>query len=195
MNKKKKEKQLLVYGAAISMFAKYGYRKTTLEDIGDVLGMTKGNLYLYAKNKRDLYESSIAFALKNWQQNALEAAVKEETIAGQVLTYCMQGYNYLQENRDLHTLIINDPTIFPLSPGEDRFYNINLESMTLLKGMLKEGIKTGEFRDINIDDIAELLYSVYVMMIIRTYVKAEGTLNTDSIQRGYDLILHGLLKT
>ena len=67
--------------------------------------------------------------------------------------------------------------------------------MTLLKGMLKEGIKTGEFRDINIDDIAELLYSVYVMMIIRTYVKAEGTLNTDSIQRGYDLILHGLLKT
>ena len=195
MNTKKKEKQLQVYNAALQMFSKYGYRKTTLEDIGDVLGMTKGNLYLYAKNKRDLYESAIAFALKNWQQNALAAAAQEKTITGQIFTYCMQGYNYLQDNRDLHTLIINDPTIFPLSPGEDRFYEINLESMTLLKEMLKAGIEKGEFRDVNVDDIAELLYSVYVMMIIRTYVKSENKFNDDALKRGYDLILHGLLKT
>ena len=195
MNTKKKEKQLQVYNAALQMFSKYGYRKTTLEDIGDVLGMTKGNLYLYAKNKRDLYESAIAFALKNWQQNALAAAAQEKTITGQIFTYCMQGYNYLQDNRDLHTLIINDPTIFPLSPGEDRFHEINLESMTLLKEMLKAGIEKGEFRDVDVDDIAELLYSVYVMMIIRTYVKSENKFNDDALKRGYDLILHGLLKT
>lgn len=191
---KKNEKQILVYNAAIKMFSRYGYRKTTLEDIGDVLGMTKGNLYLYAKNKRDLYESSIAFALKKWQQNAYEAAMGEDSIVNQIYKYCLQGYDYLQKNPELQTLIINDPSIFPLSTNEDRFYEINLESMGLLKSMLQLGIDEGIFRNIDIDDVAEFLYSVYVMMIIKTYVKPERKFSPAFLENGFNLIMNGLLK-
>ncbi len=191
---KKKEKQVLVYNAAIKMFSKYGYRKTTLEDIGNVLGMTKGNLYLYAINKKDLYESSIAFALKKWQQNAYEAAMGEDTIVKQIYKYCLQGYAYLQTNPELQTLIVNDPTIFPMSINEDRFYEINLESMELLKSMLQLGIDEGIFRNIDIDYVAEFLYSVYVMMIIKTYVKPERKFSAVILENSFDLIMNGLLK-
>ena len=191
---KKKEKQILVYDAAIKMFSKYGYRKTTLEDIGDVLGMTKGNLYLYAKNKRDLYESSIAFALKNWQRYAYESAMKEDTIVKQIHRYCLMGYDYLQKNPELQTLIVNDPSIFPISTNEDRFYEINLESMELLKSMLQIGISQGVFRDIDIDDVAEFLYSIYVMTIIKTYVKPDRKFSPAIIESSFDVVMNGLLK-
>ncbi len=176
------------------MFSKYGYRKTTLEDIGDVLGMTKGNLYLYAINKRDLYESSIAFALKKWQKDAYDAAMGEDTIVKQIYKYCLQGYDYLQNNPELQTLIVNDPSIFPISTNEDRFYEINLESMGLLKSMLQLGIDEGIFRNIKIDDVAEILYSVYVMMIIKTYVKPERKFSAVILENSFDLIMNGLLK-
>lgn len=191
---KKKEKQLLVYNAAIKMFSKYGYRKTTLEDIGDILGMTKGNLYLYAKNKKDLYESAIAFALRKWQEYAYEAAMEEDTIVKQIQRFCVQGYDYLQKNPELQTLIANDPSIFPISADEDRFYEINLESMELLKSMLRMGISQGIFRDIDVDEVSEVLYSIYVMMIIKTYVKYDRKFSPAIIESSFDLLMNGLLK-
>ena len=50
---RKKEKQEAIYEAALRVFARYGFRKTTVEDIARELGMTKGNLYLYARDKRE----------------------------------------------------------------------------------------------------------------------------------------------
>lgn len=48
---------------ALQVFAEYGYKKATVEDIAARLGLTKGALYLCARDKLDLYEQSIRQAL------------------------------------------------------------------------------------------------------------------------------------
>ena len=48
----------LIYKAALPFFAKYGYKKPTLEDIASALDMSNTNLYSYARSKRDLYQRS-----------------------------------------------------------------------------------------------------------------------------------------
>jgi len=52
---RQKENIETIYAAALKTFAKYGFKKTTVEDIAVAMNMTKGNLYLYVKNKKDLF--------------------------------------------------------------------------------------------------------------------------------------------
>ena len=56
-----------IYKVALSVFAEFGYQKATMEDIAGKLDMTKGNLYLYVKNKKDLYHKTVTHALLGWQ--------------------------------------------------------------------------------------------------------------------------------
>lgn len=74
---------------------------------------------------------------------------------------------------DLHNVLLKDPAIFPLNRRELRFAAINREAINLLKGILRQGVEKKRFRSMDIDHTASFLYSVYVMFIIKSYVKSD----------------------
>ena len=189
----KEEKRQRVYEAALLLFSRYGFKKTTVEDIGDALGMTKGNLYLYARSKKDLYESAVAWALRSWQQNSREAADEEESCAAKIYAYFITGYRYLESDSVLRQLIHHDQALFPLTEPEDRFQEINQASRHILQAYLEEGIATGEFRPFEVAGVAELLYSFYVMLVIKRYVVPGNIPSQRDLNTAFDLILNGLL--
>jgi AcrR family transcriptional regulator len=190
----REEKLATIYEAALRVFARYGYRRTRVEDIADELGMTKGNLYLYVENKRDLYEKAVAHGLFRWQEMVVKAIEKIDDVVEQFLVMCKKSYSYLSRDVSLRTVLVNDPTVFPLSSKEDPFYEINHASTQLLREVLQRGVRQGKFREVDVDQVSELLYSVYVMFIIKTYVKSEGKSTQKIFEQGLDIILHGLLK-
>lgn len=194
MVSKKQSKLHHIYDAALKTFARFGYKKATVEDIAAAAGMTKGNLYLYVKDKRDLYEKSVAHGLLKWQGRVREEVSREEDVEKQFLILGAKAYEYLAEDDSLRTILINDPSIFPLSPSEDRFEHINNESISMLKSVLKKGIAEKRFGEIDVDYTAQFLFSIYVMFIIKTYVKSEGSSTGRMFQEGLQIILRGLLK-
>ena len=191
---KKQSKLHHIYDAALKTFARFGYKKATVEDIAAAAGMTKGNLYLYVKDKRDLYEKSVAHGLLKWQGRVREEVSREEDVEKQFLILGAKAYEYLAEDDSLRTILINDPSIFPLSPSEDRFEHINNESISMLKSVLKKGTAEKRFGEIDVDYTAQFLFSIYVMFIIKTYVKSEGSSTGRMFQEGLQIILRGLLK-
>lgn len=188
----KEEKRQRVYEAALQLFSRYGFKKTTVEDIADALGMTKGNLYLYARNKQDLYESAVAWALCNWQQRSRAAGDKEESCAAKIYAYFFTGYQYLESDEVLRNLIINDQALFPLTESGDPFYEINRASRLILQGYLARGIETGEFRSFEVEGAAELLFSFYVMLVIKRYLAPGRVPSQQALETAFDLILNGL---
>jgi AcrR family transcriptional regulator len=87
----KKEKAEKVLETSLKAFSRYGFRKTTVEEIAAEAGMTKGNLYLYFKDKRDLYVQTVAFGLRRWQHSAAGALKGVEDVEQQLITYCRKG--------------------------------------------------------------------------------------------------------
>ncbi|WP_300672953.1 TetR/AcrR family transcriptional regulator [Desulfoluna sp.] len=189
----KEEKRQRVYEAALLLFSRHGFKKTTVEDIADALGMTKGNLYLYARNKKDLYESAVAWSLRNWQRASREVADAEESCAAKIYAYFITGYRYLESDQVLRRLITHDQALFPLTEAEDRFHEINQASRNILAGYLAEGIETGEFRPFEVEGLAELLYSFYVMLVIKRYLVPGKVPSQESLNIAFNLILKGLL--
>ena len=190
----KAEKQNKILDAALKLFALYGFRKTTLEDVAEKVGMTKSNLYFYVNNKRDLYEKTVSRSLRRWRDLVAEAVADTDDVVEKFSVMAKKSFEYLAADEDLRAISIKDPSIFTLTPGEDRFYEINYEAMQLIKSILVQGIEEGRFYPVDVDHTTELFFSIYIMFLIKTYVKSEGISTVGMYNEGLKIILRGLCR-
>jgi AcrR family transcriptional regulator len=58
MKNKEKVRQDIVEVAA-SVFSRFGYKKTSMDDIASVLGMGKSSLYYYFRSKEEIFEAVV----------------------------------------------------------------------------------------------------------------------------------------
>lgn len=181
-----------IYQVSLAAFSEFGYRKTTMDDIAGRLDMTKGNLYLYAKNKKDLYHKTVSHALMKWQSKVLEAVGRQTDVKKKFSVMCFKAVEYLSEDIHLRQVLIRDPEIFPMFPAKDPFYDINQNSVELIKSILKQGIAEKVFRKIDPDRVSEVVFMVYKMFIIRMYIKTEDKLIHAMFEDTVDLFAHGL---
>mgnify|MGYP002152301686 CR=1 FL=1 len=183
-----------VFTASLRCFARFGYKKATMEEIAGELGLTKGALYSYADNKEDLYQKTIADALTRWQDRVKDEVDKKNDPRDKFEVMSFKAFQYLAEDNDLRQVLVNDPNIFPMFPKEDRFYEINENSRKLLSSIIEEGIESGLFRQVDLESVSWLLFSIYKMFIIDTYIVSEKEATEKLFKDAVDLITHGLLK-
>ncbi|MGZ4904431.1 MAG: TetR/AcrR family transcriptional regulator, partial [Halobacteriota archaeon] len=72
----KQEARNRIVRVAQDAFAEKGYDQTTMEDIGNHLGVSKGALYLYFKSKEELFETICETRQRTLRQ-ILRASLKE----------------------------------------------------------------------------------------------------------------------
>lgn len=82
-------------------------------------------------------------------------------------------FEYLSEDSDFKRVLKKDPDIFPIYTSQDPYQDINSGSMNLLKGILEKGIKENRFRNVNVELVTRLMFSIYKMFIIEAYVLGE----------------------
>lgn len=183
-----------IYNAALKIFAEFGYKKATMEDIAKELNMTKCNLYLYAENKMDLYENTVRSALTKWQIYVMEAVLTEKSSANQFLTLGQKAISYLDEAPELRALLKGDPDIFPMFPANEPYEAIHGDSIKILKTIIENGISEKVFRPVNVENISRVLFSIYKMFIIRIYVQDSADKGAIKIlfNEAIDLVTRGL---
>ncbi len=178
---------------ASEIFAKYGYKKTTMQDIGNKLGMTKSNLYLYFDNKEDLYIKSVSYQLTKWK-NAVKEIVEGFTSAeAKFEILCKKSFEYIHENTTLKDLAEQDTDIFVTNHDSDRFIDVNMQAQQILKDIINEGIENGEFRKVDTDNVAEYMFSTYMMFLIKMYSKKDRYTTAKLMDDTIDLLKNGLL--
>lgn len=189
---RQKENIETIYAAALKIFAQHGYKKTTVADIAAAVDMTKGNLYLYAKNKKDLYRQAVSWALQKWQLRVATAIEQEPDARRKFEIMCFKAVEYLSQDRDFRRVLIHDPDIFPMFPETDPFEEINRNSVQMIRNILAQGIAEKQFRKINIDHASEAIFLVYKMFIIRTYIKNQNDFMQQVFSETVTLVTRGL---
>lgn len=184
-----------IFQAALKQFARFGYQKTTMEDVAAALGMTKGNLYFYVSGKRDLYEKTVSSALQQWRETVAAAVAEVDDVVEKFSVMARLSFEYLVDHEDLRAILTKDPSIFSLTPREDRFYEINSGAMQLIKNILVQGIGEGRFHQVDVDHTAELFFSIYIMFLIKRYVKSEGVSSSRMYEEAVKIVLRGICTT
>lgn len=181
-----------VLEAALQVFAHFGYRQATMEQIAGKLGMTKSSLYFYCNNKEDLYSKAVEHALLKWQRSVKVSIEQETDIVRKLVVLAKSSIDYLSKDDDLRTIIINDPQIQSITPSEDRYPNIGLASYTILKQIIQQGMNEKRFRELDIEQVTGFLYSIHCMFVVKTYIKAEGQSAQEMYRAGMETIINGL---
>ena len=191
---RKKIENDVILSAALRVFSRFGYRKTTLEDIAGELGMTAAGIYAYAESKRELYEQTVAFAMLRWQNRVRTAVDAETSAVAKLSVLCNSALNYLAEDSEFGSLLKNDPSIFPMFPTVDPYEEINAASVGIIAEILSLGSKTGEFRELDAKTVSELIFALYKSFIIHAYVQDEVEFIEKNLPQTLDLILRGVEK-
>lgn len=190
-----KQDETVILDAALKVFSRYGYKKSTLEDIAGELGMTNTAIYAYAASKRDLYEQTVGYVMKRWQSSVEQAVGGKATARDKMTTLCESALYYLARDTEFCALLKNDPSIFPMFPTVDPYEEINRDSVRMIERLLRFGQETGEFRAVDAADMAEVLFSIYKNFIIHTYINSEEDYTSRYLPITMELILSGILNS
>lgn len=183
-----------IYEAALQLFAAYGYKKTTLEDIARELGMTGANLYSYSNSKQALYHNCVAYALNKWQTYVRDSINGIEDSCEYFTSLCRCSIEYLGQDDAFRQILKRDPDIFPMFPEADPYEEINSLSFLMLKNALDRGVSDGSFAPVDTEKTTRILFSVYKTLIIESYIREDEDSVMEIFPATMDLIMRGLLR-
>ncbi|WP_052733082.1 TetR/AcrR family transcriptional regulator [Hymenobacter terrenus] len=91
---KRPDRRSTILTAAAACFARFGYTKTTLEDIGQAVQLNKASLYYYFPGKEELFMAVVLEESARFQATLAEQVRQLPTPAAQVSHYLVERLRY-----------------------------------------------------------------------------------------------------
>jgi AcrR family transcriptional regulator len=179
---------------AAKAFARFGFRKASIDVIAEKAGVGKGTVYLAAESKQDLFYQVLHREVVSWIAE-VQKVIDPRVPADQLLMLAsVQGRNYLEERPLLRQLLFGDA--YKLMPE----WGDRLDALVALGGhnaeqILKLGVQQGLFRpDLDVETTAKLLIDLqlaYFVLHDRPGPDREARIERRSAA-AFTLILNGL---
>jgi len=192
-NKIDRKKQILE--AALKIFIKKGYAKTTMDDIVGLSGLSKGALYHYYKSKKDLFLDLIdhweVYTFKNFYQKSSKYNSASNTIR-------LFGQNVLKTLKDKKIAYLAEVEFLSLSNHDldikHRSQLLYDKLLNLFEKVVAKGIKQGEFKELDIRTTAMFIIAVF-QGINWFAIFEENSVSAESyIENSIDLIINSISK-
>ena len=165
---------------ALDVFTEEGFEDATFQKIADKCGITRTTLYIYFKNKREIFNFSIKQFLGTLENGISELRKQKGLSHTEKLSRVINVIiELLEENRRLLSIIL-DYMVHASKGDYDPDYRVRRRTVRLrhiLTTMLIEGIKAGEFSaTLNVKDANEMLYSFLEAGVFRLVILQRSSL-------------------
>ena len=147
---------------ALTVFMDDGYENTTFQKIADRCGITRTILYLYFKNKRDIFNYSIKQLLTTIEEkiNLIRADVSLNSME-KITRVLHDIFKLFEQNRQFISVIL-DYLLYIYKGEANPEVRVRRRTVRLrhfLASMVIEGVKTGELKKVKIKTADDYLYS------------------------------------
>jgi AcrR family transcriptional regulator len=148
--------------AALEVFGERGLANARLQDIAERAGVSKGTIYLYFPNKEELFREMIRQTAVAALERA-EKAVTHGTPIEQLLAF-MKGYWQFVRSpafSSIYRLVLGELHQFP---DLATFYahDVSARRLNIISGIIRRGIDSGDFREIDPMVAARMLSAIVV---------------------------------
>ena len=147
-----------ILNAASTLFFEKGYEETTMQDIMERSGASKGAIYHYFVSKQEIISFMIKDAQKHINTRFLEIADDNSLSAEEKIKAVI---TYFMENREQNILIANkwiDKVPYALV---DTIRNANKYIAPQIAKIIKQGTQNGNFQCNYPDELAEVLIQLF----------------------------------
>lgn len=146
MQKKRSRIQIInqqkVLDAATEIFAQYGFRGATIDQIAEIAGMSKPNLLYYFKTKKEIYLAVLEQTLNKWLQSLQDwqaTGTPEETITNYINNKFEFSRDHAAGSRVFANEIMEGAPVLKALLGEDLKRLVG-ENTRVIKGWVKDGL-------------------------------------------------------
>jgi AcrR family transcriptional regulator len=171
----------------LDVFVNEGYEDTTFQKIADHCHITRTTLYIYFKNKKEIFVYSIKLLLSKSDED-IQTILRDNSLGSieKITKVLLDIFRHLEENRRLLSVILDYLLHLSKNGGdpEQRVRRHTLKLRHILSSLMIEGIKSSELKPINIKTADDYLYSLVEAAIFRLVVlqkKSVGDLRKTAV--------------
>lgn len=140
----KDEQRDMIVSVATEVFAKHGYKKATLELIGQSMGKVKSFVYYYFKNKEEIFEAVVDEEVARMKSEFDEILTSSSSASKKLEEYAKRRFTLIFQLANYFRMVSNgqftDPKI--TEKLRKKYEEKELEH---IQQILSQGIEEGEF--------------------------------------------------
>ncbi|HEU4586001.1 MAG TPA: TetR/AcrR family transcriptional regulator [Gemmatimonadaceae bacterium] len=195
------ERPRQIIEAALEIFSEHGLAAARLEDIARLAGVSKGTIYLYFPNKEALFSEMVRQMVGESITSAqIRISSGTDSAADKYASYMRAVWDNVRSPtfHKLHRIVEGDLKSYP-ALMQFFFSEISLRSMDVAAGIVRQGIASGEFRDVDPDAVTRIHHAVLIKHGVwcgkREQVPFVAHLSDDQVlDQLLDFMLHSILR-
>ena len=180
--------------AAKEIFAERGYQRATLEEIAQRAGISKATIYLYYRNKDDLFlhvvEDLVNTAMAAAAQEATTTKPPLEKLYGMVCS----KVEFYERERAFFRIYLHEKQgqeVAPKTPHKQAIRELYFQGVQTLEGVLQEGIDAGVLRPLDSRRLAFFLQEMISNVLEQRILSHSDTSVEGDVELLLSLFLDG----
>ncbi len=199
----KKEKQKQIVQAAIRVFSRKGFARTTISDIAEEAGIGKGTVYEYFESKEAVIHQTFDTFMEELTPD-FEDLLQSGLPAQEKLIRMITGYSRVLESKEKQDLI---GLVFDIWAEGIRSFDARQtveiemnqfyrEYRRMIGVVIDQGIQNGEFRrDISTEAAASILIGFLDGILVQWILDKKGFPLQSALQESIKTILYGICRS
>lgn len=185
-----------IVSIATHIFSKFGFKKTTIDDIAQTLGKGKSSIYYYFQSKEEIYREVI-----NREMNILTGEIHRKVIdpsdypTDKLRNYVLTRMQYLQELVNFNEALRND-YLRNFAFVEKIREKYDQQEHNMVRQILQEGVDRDVFKLKDLDFAAMTFVTAMKGLELALFIKNEYSM--DELKERLDemlrIIFYGLVK-
>jgi AcrR family transcriptional regulator len=189
MNKRSAEEtRQKILAAAKNVFTECGYAQANMRIIASAAGISVGGIYLYFKNKEDLYLTFMQDWMAKLNDRTQEVMLKIDNPLEAITAYIEISIDFATKHKEV---IMLQGRELGFSFGIDLKRDFFRERRRRIAEIVRKGIGIGVFRPCDADAAAKVIFSILRGFIVSMVIDEEALFAPGEC---VNLVLHGLIR-
>jgi len=164
---------------ALDVFVEEGFENATFQKIADRCGITRTTLYIYFRNKKEVFNYSLKLFLATLEEEIMQIqADKSLGSIEKITAVLLSVFAQVEENGRLLSVILD--YLVHLSKGKSdigkRVRRRTIRLRHILASLVIAGIEAGELRRVSVKTANDFLYALIEGAILRRVVLRQESL-------------------
>ncbi|NSD38115.1 TetR/AcrR family transcriptional regulator [Blautia glucerasea] len=170
MNKRGEETRQVIKNCACVLFANKGFKQVTMKDICESAKISRGGLYCHYGSTQEIFKEIINDFMSQ-QGDTFSEKIAQNLSAIEILNDVLERYRkeMLDSQSSLSLAIYEYFSIEDNAGAKNELYTQYLASLNAWRALMEYGIKKGEFNDVDIVSVFNLI--IFSYQGVRMYSK------------------------
>jgi AcrR family transcriptional regulator len=192
MNEKEQEFKNHIINKATEIFSRFGFNKTTMEDIAKSVNKAKSSIYYYFASKLEILRAVIDRESESMKQELSRSIKEHATPQDKLRAYVMTRINFLKKTVNFYNNVVDE--YFKhynfIDKAREKHFK---DELAIIKSILKEGIERKSFTIKDID-AAALAIITAIKGLEYPFVTSDSLSEKTNVEGLVDILLMGIVR-